>query len=546
MKKWNVFAQTSNREEVIPLILKSRGLSSAEELEKFLNPPKISDEIQNIPLEFKQSLVSAAKIIKEHMALNLPIVIHGDYDADGVTATAILYKTLKNELNYEKTYYFIPNRFEHGYGLSQKSVDEVLARVKPVVGPVLFITVDSGITANESVDYINSLGHKVIITDHHQKSSELPKAAAIVWYDKVVGAGVSWILSRVLGAKDSQTVSLAALATITDLQPVLGLNRSILKRGLEVFNSTPNLGLKKLLQVSGKSVGDITSYDFGWVIGPRLNASGRLVEAEDSLLLLLSENENEAEVIANKLHSVNNTRQDKTLEMFELAADVDPQNLPPVIISTNKDYHEGIIGLVAAKLAQKYYRPAIVISLNEEHGKGSVRSIPGIDIISALRNFEDMFDSLGGHPMAAGFTIKHDRISALENKLVEYLKTTTTADVFERKQKVDLEIPAEFIDIDLVEDLAKLEPYGLGNEEPIFGTKAFGVVDVTKVGRDGKHVSLKLYKDGRNYKAIYFNAADGFPDLNMGDKVDIAYTLNKNCFNGRISVDLVVKDLRCI
>ena len=543
MKKWNILSEYKEGDIVNQLIL-NRGVT---DVETFLNPPAINEAFKSFSTEFKESLKNGAQLVHKFIAENKAIIIHGDYDADGICSTAILYNILKTEFGYDKVFSFIPNRFEHGYGVSKKSVDTVLEQVTAAgvnIDEVLFITVDSGITANVEVDYIKSLGHKVIITDHHQPPEPLPTADVIIWSDKLVGAGIAWVFGRALGSKDVKSIALAALATITDLQPVLDFNRSLVKRGLEVINSDPPIGLAKLLDVSARRSGEVTTYDLGWVIGPRLNATGRLIDASESLKLLVEKNAEKVAEIAHKLNDVNVTRQDKTLEMYAFASGIDPDNLTKIIISASENYHEGISGLVAAKLVQKFFRPSIVISLNDGYGKGSVRSVRGVNIISLLRNFENLFDSLGGHPMAAGFTIKKENIPVLEEKLLALAQTEISDDLLCESLNVDIKIPINLIDMELLNSIDKLKPFGLGNEEPVFMSDNVGLMDITLMGKEKQHVSLKLYKQNKYYKAILFSGAELVKDLAMGDKLDVVYTIKRNNYNGNESIDLMLKDFK--
>lgn len=249
MKQWKIADKFSKKEDLVDLLLSSRNVTSKKDKKEFLNPPPVSEYIKNLPTEFKKSLKKSRDLMRKAIDNEIPIVIHGDYDADGICATAILFNTLKFELEYEHTFAFIPNRFEHGYGMTKKSIDVAIEKVSDhyseLPKEILFITVDSGITSVEEVDYIKSKGFKVIVTDHHQKPKKLPKASAILWSDEVVGSTVSWILSRALGSKDSQSLGLAAIATVTDLQPLVGFNRSVVKHGLKILNSNPPVGIKK-------------------------------------------------------------------------------------------------------------------------------------------------------------------------------------------------------------------------------------------------------------------------------------------------------------
>jgi single-stranded-DNA-specific exonuclease len=543
MKKWILSNTDLTSQDIVGALLRSRGLTSSREVKGFLEPPTALSWAKAFPPEFKKALLDAKSLINDFMQKNAPIVIHGDYDADGICATAILYNTLKNELGYEKTYFFIPNRFSHGYGLSVKSVDEVV-QIAGSPENLLIVTVDSGITATSEGRYIKEKGYSLIITDHHQKPDTLPEAECIVWNDSIVGAGISWFLSKTLGSKNTETVALAGLATVTDLQPLLKTNRSLVKEGLEILNSNPPKGLKKLLQVAGKSEGEITTYELGWILGPRLNAAGRLVSADESVKLLIEHDEDVLEEAALALNQTNISRQDKTLEMYEVANVSDKENLPKIIISANENYHEGIIGLVAAKLAQKYYRPAIVISLNGTHAKGSVRSIPGIDIISALRNFEDFFVSLGGHPMAAGFTILKENLKDLELQLNDYFDKTFEDELFQPFIEIDLNIDINQITPDLLEKLSCLKPYGVGNKEPVFMSEKVGVAGINVVGREANHLSFRFYKNNSYYKGIWFGSAERLPEFNVGDNVDLVYKLKESEFNGAKKIDLIIEDIR--
>jgi single-stranded-DNA-specific exonuclease len=551
MSKWNILAQYDQDTNLIDLLLKNRGIEEGGARQEFLDPPNISHYVNNLSTEFKHSLKLARDKINEYISQGYPIVVYGDYDVDGICATAILHNTLKLEKNYENTFSFIPNRFDHGYGLSIGSIDEVISKIKTKYGDfekLLFVTVDSGITAVEPASYIHSLGYELIITDHHQKPEILPSAHVILWNDNVVGATISWILSRALGSTNSQSLSLAALATVTDVQPLTNFNRTIVKKGLEILNANPPLGIKKLIEVGGKSRtnGEITTYDLGWVLGPRLNASGRMVDASDPLLLLVEQDEQLLSDIAFKLNVTNTERQDKTLEMFEIANQIDTEHAPKVIISHDEGYHEGIIGLVASRLVQKYYRPSIVISIEGTLAKGSARSVKGVDIISILRAHEDLFLNLGGHPMAAGFSIHRDNLEDLKERLTSYFDSNINDALLESKINIDLNIPLTVIDENLLSELDLLKPYGVGNSEPVFVTTDLLVAGENWMGSAGQHLSLRVTDGNVFYKAIMFNALENTlaTALTVGDRVDLVYRLKRNEYNGKTTIDLIIVDLR--
>ncbi len=572
MKKWVVKKvlkdsdlEKADFETIIDLLLENRGIGENEK-EEFLNPPGIGHYVKALPIAFKESLKIARQEILSAVQKRLPIIIHGDYDADGICATAILYKTLTKTLNYPQVVWFIPNRFDHGYGLSIESVNEIDHLVDerfPLVQKTqkpdkkfkvteekgLIITVDCGITATDEVlDLARDLGYRVLITDHHQKAGREPNADVLLWNDGVSGAGVSLMLSLALGLKDEQLASLAGIATVTDLIPLRGFNRALVKKALAVLNAKPPLGIKKLVEVAGRSNGELTTNDLGYIIGPRLNASGRLDSAHESLKLLLEEDPGKAEKVAQKLNAINLERQGVTQKMYDFADGLYTESESrKLIVVKSEQFHEGVIGLVAGKLAQKYYKPTIAISINGEMAKGSVRSVAGVNIIDFLRRFQDRFISLGGHPMAAGFSVGLQGLDDLLAGLRALAHEVIPDEVLEPQLSIDLEIPLEQINADLLRQIDLLKPYGIGNPEPVFVSRNVGVAGSDFVGKYTSHLSLKLF-DGKTYhKAILFDAKNlGIPGFNLGDKIDIAYTASLKPYNGQLYSELVIKDIEFV
>lgn len=544
-QKWNIFGSAEDLDVAKALLLRKRGFNSVEEASKFLEVENPLKYLSTFPSEFKKSLKKAAHLIEKSIEDGRPIVVHGDYDADGVCATAILYNYLKKERGYDSVFYFIPNRFKHGYGLSKESLEDSIELVGKNVEEaekILFITVDSGITSTEEILYLKELGHSVIITDHHQKPKKLPEADVLVWNDEIVGATLAWVLTKVLGSKDSYAIALSALATVTDVQPILGMNRALVKYGLEIINNSPPQGIKELIQVSGVNDKEIDTYGLGWVLGPRINAAGRLEDASQAVRLFTSEDSRIAYSVAKSLNKINFRRQEETTRMFELATGFSSDK--KFILAQNSEFHEGIIGLIASRLVRKHYRPAIVISVGEKDAKGSVRSIEGINIIEILREFDHLFIDLGGHPMAAGFTMLRENISSLETCLQEIFQNRFDDDIFIPTLSLDAEIPLSLADWDLLKFIEKLRPFGEGNKSPLFLTRNLGVVNINFVGREKNHVSLKFF-DGEGYrKGIFFSSREYFEDISLGDKVDVVYSLQENNFRGNSSIDLIVKDIR--
>lgn len=561
--------------DVVSALLRNRGIGD-DEREEFLNPPSIVEYLKKMPGDFKESLKKAREEILTAIKQGKPIIIHGDYDADGICATAILYKTFTQTLEYGKVAYFIPNRFDHGYGLSLESVGEMAKLTSERFGASggLVITVDCGITAEPRViESIHEQGFRLIITDHHQKKESGPQAEVVLWNDSMVGAALALVLAVVLGLRDEQPIGLAGIATVTDLAPLKGFNRVLVKKSLAILNTNPPLGIKSLLDASGRNNksrnnnsrnnnsrnnGEISMYDLGYIIGPRLNASGRLDSAYDSLKLLLEEDSADVAEIAQKLNAVNLERQEMTQKMFDLADTIYRGGLDRLgeenamtassvttntIVVASSQFHEGVIGLVAGKLAQKYYKPAIVISVNGDTAKGSARSVSGVNVIEMLRHFENRFTGLGGHPMAAGFSLKKENLERFTVDFIKYTQETISPDLLVPQLNIDLEIPLSLVNADLLKEVDQLKPYGIGNPEPLFLSRNVGIAGSDLVGKEGAHLSLKLFDDQNTYKAIIFDAKNlGVLGFDLGTKIDLVYTASQKEFNGKPSLDIVIKD----
>jgi len=588
-KRWEVRnardpgSKVASVSEVIRILLENRGLTAKKRVEEFLNP---SHPANLTPAQVgmdASSLGAALSSVRRAMEKNIPIIIHGDFDVDGICATAILWEAIYRDLGYKNCRPFIPDRFEHGYGLTRASVDAIVSRMSESF-PALLITVDCGITAWEAVHYAQSLGFQVLITDHHQKSVDNLPADAVLWTDRICGAGIAWSLARgiakmygrserglesgggngrslkhgqdnLLGKvqddKDSG-LDLVALATIADIQPLLGPNRSFVKYGLRELNQTPRIGLKELVRMAGLTGRALGTYEVGWVISPRLNAAGRLDTAMDALRLLLTEDLNQAEKLAQRLNRLNKERQDETIRMTNVALDWIQEEEKVVVIS-HESFHEGVIGLLAGRLAERFHRPVVAISRGEEFSKGSARSISGFNIVKALREVENLLESVGGHPMAAGFTIRTERLGEFERRFRSVADGQIDKQMLRPVIRVDAEIPLSLASWSLWEELQKFEPFGCFNPRPLFLSRGVGVLDVAVVGSSGQHLRLKLQEVGESsladlrktvYSAIGFGLGDWAPRLRLGDRVDVVYSLVENIWNGNRSLELRLRDLR--
>jgi single-stranded-DNA-specific exonuclease len=537
----------SDINELIRILRTLRGNNADFE---FYDPYEFA--LKNFPNEFIENLKACAEKIILFVKNNHPIVIHGDYDVDGQTATSILWRTIYNDLKYKNVFPYVPNRFDEGYGLSVESINGMNDLLKDFPSqPKLIVTVDCGIVSIDEVEIAKKFGYDVIITDHHHHKKELPSTLC-VWTDQATGAGISWLISQTVLRQSginspSKYSSLGATGTICDLQPLLGFNRNLSILGLQELNNNPFAGIDAIKKISAINE-SLDTYSIGWKIGPRLNATGRLESALDSIRILCTDSVDQADKLAFNLNSLNEQRQNKTVYGLEQAinfldAQKDMENLPKFILVHSENFHEGVIGLIAGKLVQKFYRPSIVMAMDKKTGlaKGSARSIEGVSIIESMRKFEHLFEKSGGHDMAAGFTIKIENISLLKdslNNLDEW-----SPDVFIPKIKIDSEIESSLISKNCYEKINELKPFGVGNHEPIFEIKNMSVFNTQKFGKENQH--LKLFLSGQNNSRItglVFNSNLQTP--NTGQLIDIAASLSANTWNGNTSIELNIKDFK--
>ncbi len=559
MKKWEVLSQfrIQNSEfrinNLIEILLKNRNIKTKKETEEFLNPDLDLVTPKSVGIDELQ-LEKALKRIEKAVKKKEQIVVFGDYDVDGITGSAILWEKL-----YEmgaKVLPYIPHRVDEGYGLSSKGISNLQSQISNVS---LIITTDNGIVAQDAVDFANSKGIDVIITDHHVADKKLPDAYAIVHTTNLCGAGVAYLLSKELKSKsqprrdprtkDDNHLELAALGTIADLVPLTGANRAIVKNGLEKLCKTKRPGLMELFKQAGIDREIFTTYEVGYLICPRLNATGRIGSAMDSLRLLCTNDRNRAESLAEKLELINKERQmmmrDQVLQAIEETRDK-KQEAKSLLFAASKNYNQGVIGLIAGKLVEKFYRPAIVLSVGEIYTKASARSVSGFNLIEFLRSFEKHFINVGGHPMAAGFTIETKKLDSFQKALEQKAEEIIDEDILKRKLKIDCELEFPYIDTSLHKAIQNLSPFGMGNPEPVFMTKGVEIKNVKTVGALGKHLKLELgIRDKELWiDAIAFGLGEDFADLKIGDIIDIVYTIDENTWNGNTKLQLKVRDIK--
>ncbi|MEK9200495.1 MAG: single-stranded-DNA-specific exonuclease RecJ [Patescibacteria group bacterium] len=535
-------------DDIISQILKNRGIDSTLKVEEFFHPKHPKD----IPSPFDSQ--PAIDLINSHIQKNSPIAIYGDYDVDGICSTAILWETL--HANYERVFPHIPHRRTEGYGLSKAGVDHCLSQ-----GAKLIIAVDNGIVAHEVVDYARSQDCDVIIIDHHEKKETDPNANVILHSTSSCAAGLTWFFCRDFihslpstesGEGKGVRLELVALATICDQVPLIGTNRSFAKYGLEDLNRTTRPGLLALFSEasilpsteSGEGSGvrfNLSTYHVGFIIGPRLNASGRLEHAIDSLRLLCTTNPVRAAELAKTLGDTNRSRQELTEEAVSHALShlaIQPSN--NLLVASSDTYDEGIIGLIAAKLSEKFHRPAVAIAVGPEISKGSARSIPGFNITDHLRQFSDLLLGVGGHAAAAGFSLPTQNLPAFTESVNH---PEIPPELLVKVQKYDLEIDLGFVNWDLWLALKEFEPFGLGNPRPVFYTKNVEVRNPKKIGKLSNHLKFQV----GSLDAIYFNYISPSTESErseVGGEVDLVYSIDENVWNGEKKLQLLIKELK--
>ncbi len=542
-KRWEVLGKTPKRpldvKEVEKILLKNRGITGDKARKEFLSPTAPEAlSLKSLGINELQ-VKKAVERIKKAGKKGEMIIVYGDYDADGISATALLWERLYS-LGLDVLPY-IPERFSEGYGLNAESIKK-LKEEKPSLG--LIITVDHGIVAGAQVEAAKKLGVDVIITDHHQPAKKKPKAFALLHTTQIGGAAIAWILAREI-KRSRDGLDLVAIGTIADQLPLVGANRSFAKYGLVSLNSTQRVGLNALFSEAGIVKGEIGPYEVGFMIAPRINAMGRLVHAIDSLRLLCTKNSQRAGELARLLNKTNLERQ-RIVEEVVVHARNSVKDTKEIIVLAHESYHEGVIGLAAARLVEEFYRPAIVISKKGKIAKASARSISGFNIIETIRKLEGYLLEGGGHPMAAGFSIETDKIEDFTQKLNKISASVLTEDILTKKLKIDLEVGFRNLGQELLALAKSFEPTGLGNPAPIFATRGVTVADARVVGRNSTHLKLVLEESGTRLEAIAFGLGGIYQSLDPETKIDIAYALEENTWNGNKKLQLKIKDLRLV
>ncbi|MDR1610413.1 MAG: single-stranded-DNA-specific exonuclease RecJ, partial [Candidatus Symbiothrix sp.] len=569
--KWNY--QSPNKEQLLTrdefsrkfglspavcLLLVQRGITTEEELHRFLNPalkdlhdPFLFPDMQKAVDRLNQALGNKERIM-----------IYGDYDVDGTTAVALVYKFLEQNTWSSNLDYYIPDRYDEGYGISEKGI----AYAKET-GVTLIIALDCGIKAINKIAYAKSLGIDFIVCDHHMADDVLPDAVAILDakrsdstypYEHLSGCGVGFKFmhafaisngidfSRLRVLLDFVVVSIAA-----DIVPITGENRVMAALGLKQLNHGPSRGLKGIIDVCGLSGKEITMSDIVFKIGPRINASGRMMNGKEAVDLLLEKNVKTAKEKSENIDQYNDDRRELDKKMTDEAyalIDEDTEIADKkIIVIYNPDWHKGVIGIVASRITERYYKPAIVLTESNGYISGSARSVTGFDIYKAIESCKDILVNFGGHTFAAGVTLEQERLDLFKSRIETY----TDENMSEREavQMLDIDMALKFNEINMkfIVDMKRMNPYGPDNTKPVFCS--FGVRDAGTsrlVGKGLEHIKLDLIDDSTNevISAIAFGMYEYNDYIKSGKPFDICYTAEENNYNSKTSIQLMIKDIR--
>lgn len=539
---------------IMAQVLYNRGIISVEDARLFMNG--------NLPIHdpFRmKGMNKAVARIRTAIRRQEPIVIYGDFDADGVTSTALMVQTLK-ALGANVQYY-IPHRVDEGYGLNAPALQKL---AKDGVG--LVITVDCGIRSVEEVKAGNHAGLDIIITDHHSIGDVIPPAYAVLNpkqtdcsypEDMLAGVGVSFKLAsallKVATAQDhlvppiteDDLLDLVAIGTVADLAPMDRFeNRKLVQLGLEQLVKARRPGIYTLLDEAGVAPDTVTAMSIGFVIGPRINAAGRLEHADLAYELLSTDDWTIATNLARELQELNRKRQDLTREAYDIAYDMALQSTddPALIFAASSQFLPGIVGLVAGRLVEQFYRPAIVVEMGDEEAHGSCRSTPEFNITQALDECADLLIRHGGHAQAAGFAVKNENLPLLKERLTRIAEIRLAHEDLRPTVNIDSELPMQHLTMELAQNLAKLEPTGEENRPPVFATRRLQVVDARTVGREGAHLKLRVADENMIVDAIGFRLGEWINQLT--NFIDVAYNLEINEWKGNTSLQMRLIDIK--
>ena len=562
LKEWRIKEDKSVEKSLIKRLLFSRGIKTDKEIYEFLHPLEMTPYDPNVFVDMEKTIERLSNAVDN----NEKIVIYGDFDADGVTSTSLLYKTFKYlgaDVNY-----FIPDRDKQGHGFDTKALVKLMTTVKPKV----IISVDCGISDVEAVNFINSFKIDVIITDHHEAPEELPKAFAIInpkapnaldenltakdieSLTSLAGVGVAFKVAQGLLKHYNKTefvyeiLPFVAVGTISDIVPLIGENRYLVTKGLELISQGKHYGIKRLLESAGYKVEKgITSENIAFGVAPRINASGRLDTVEDAVKILISDNKQEIETSVISLNNFNKVRQELCQNMFLEAEEMLKQegNRNPAIILYKPEWHIGIIGIVASKLVEKYYKPTFLMTYSEEtqQFRCSARGVEGLSLYDIINANSELLDGFGGHKLAAGLYFSKEKFSfeQVKSALNKTIKEMLNGQELKPFIDVDAEVYPTDINVELVEEISQMEPFGASNPSPIFAMKNLKIKEKRLMGENKDHLRLTVQSGTCEFTCVRWQMGD--ISLVPGDMIDIAFHPQINEYNGNTSVQLIIDDI---
>ena len=536
---------------LVSSVLVSRGITNAQQAAEALEQERTLDYSPFLMQDMDRAVARITRALADREV----IAVFGDYDVDGITSTCLLTDYLRSRGAEVKMH--IPRRIEEGYGLGCDAI-----RALAEEGVSLIITVDCGITGVEETAYAATLGVDLVITDHHECKDVLPAAVAVVDphrpdcpypFKHLAGVGVALKLVLALGGSDREDAlfarycSLAAIGTIADVMRMEGENRTIVHCGLEALDHTDFIGLHALLREAGLAGRPLSSIQIGFVLAPRINAAGRMGQADLAAELLLTDDPAKAEELARALCDLNRERQRVEQEIYARAIE-QLETLPAdernALVLSSEDWHQGVVGIVASRLSEKFSCPSFMIHLQEGMGKGSCRSYGGLNLFQALEACSDLLVGFGGHELAAGFTIEEGNIPAFRKRINQYVRAHTGKEPPVSSLSVDVEIThPSLVTLSEVADLSRLEPYGAGNNRPLFCLRGAILEGMQSVGQN-RHLKVRVQKAHTTFEGIFFSVTPEDTAVTVGSRVDVAFYLQINEFRGNSSIQLQLADLR--
>ena len=556
-KQWTIASPCPEKEQALvaaglsPLlakVLSARGIACADQARALISPDGCRPEDPMLLRDMDKAVARICQAIQKEEL----IAVYGDYDVDGITSTCLLTEFFRSKGG--KVLPYIPDRLEEGYGLNYEAIDYLTTQ-----GVSLIVTVDCGITAVDEVAYAKDRGIEVVITDHHACKEKLPPAVAVVDphhpecpypFKGLAGVGVAMkVALAVAGPSEWAQVfdrycDLAAIGTVADVMPMTGENRLLVQAGLKYLNPARRLGLEQLIRSAGLEEKAVTAVSVGYTLAPRINASGRMGRARVALELLLTRDPKRAEELAEELCSLNRERQGIEGDIFnQCALQLERAPQSGVIVLADQNWHQGVVGIVASRLAEKYACPTFMICLDNGVGKGSCRSWGGVNLFQLLQQSAHLLENFGGHALAAGFTVKEENIPALSQALRQGVAQVSQGQELPSVLEIDAAVTPEVLTLEDVESLDLLEPCGTGNPRPVLVITGAQVQSMTQVGR-GRHLKMRLESKGQVIEAIFFSADGAQLGLHPGCRVDAAFYPNINEFRGVRCVQLQIVDLK--